>query len=98
MAYGEIAAIAEGIGAQADVTCDHQITTAIFSLFLVGALLPLQQAWMKELNQDSLDYYNDTIASKVHPELAGKAAQANQKKELDSNESDLETGNLNNLL
>ena len=98
MSYGSIEAIAEGIGAQATTTVNQQISTAVFSVGLVGSFLPLQQAWMKTLAADADTYYIDSLEAQNDPAKGALAAQVNEKQSMDTTQSDSETGSLNTLL
>jgi len=59
--YSSFEAVAEGIGAQQDATVNAQVSTACFAIFMVGAILPLQKAWVDQLNQDANTYIEDTL-------------------------------------
>ncbi len=111
--YSSLYAIAEGISAQEDANTQAQLSTALFAIFLVGGILPLQEAWMKQISEDTQIYLNDTLkvagpdipptpGGDPHkgsgPSMIPVTAMDNQQKSMDTNQSDLETGNENNLV
>lgn len=98
--YASLGAIAEGIGAQATASISTQLAVTFQAVFLIIAILPLQQAWSQAINEDVQRFaqYTAMAASPLSPEKAAAAAQANQQKILDSNQANLETGKLNTLL
>ncbi len=93
-----IIALAQGIGAQADANTDASMTTGISVITLIAAFLPLQQAWSKTLGTDAEQVYQDNLKIPGHPEQTAVVAADTQQKNIDTTQSDLETGNIDNII
>ncbi len=104
--------IASGIGEQENANLSAQMTTATQAIKLAPSISTLNQTYMEQIAEDSLNYANDTAASvevedkwvsgKPHqgqgPHMAVVAAQDNVQKDLDQKEADLHTGNVQNII
>jgi hypothetical protein len=104
--------IAAGIGEQENANLSAQIATACEAIKIAPSVAALNQAYMEQIATDSLNYANDTAASvelidkwvpgNPHagqgPHMIAVAAQDNVQKDLDQNEADLHTGNVQNII
>lgn len=93
-----IMGIAQGISAQADANTDSELTAAIAVIDLVSIFLPLQQAWSKQLSTEAENIYVDNLKVPGNPGGAAKVAADTQIRNVDSTNSDMETGNLDTII
>jgi len=105
-------AIAQSIGMQEDANLFAQIAMATEAIVYAPAIVSLNEAWMETISTLSQDYAAATDRSVVPPpdtyptnplagtgpHMAAVAAGENTKKTEAQSQSDLDTGNMNNLI
>src|SRR5579872_556136 len=90
--------IAGGISAQANANTDSQFTTSMTVIGLVTIYFALQQAFSTILNTDAENIYIANCKVPGNPAGTALVAVANQIKSNDSTTSDLETGNVDQII
>jgi activator of HSP90 ATPase len=93
-----IMGIAEGISAQASANTDTQFTASITVIDLVTIYFALQQQFSKLLSTDAENIYIANCKVPGNPAGTAIVAEATQQRNTDSTTSDLETGNVDQII
>lgn len=91
-------AVAEGIGTAASANTDSVFSTSLAIITLIAGYLPLQQAWSKVLNTDAENIFIANMEVPGNPGGAANVAAVTEQRNIDSTQSDLQTGNMDNLV
>ncbi len=90
--------VASGIAAQSNANTDSQLTAGLSVINQVSVYFALQQAFSVKLSTDAENIYIANCKAPGNPAGTAIIAAATQKRNCDSTESDLETGNIDQLI
>lgn len=90
--------VASGIAAQSNANTDSQLTAAMSVINQVSVYFALQQAFSIKLSTDAENIYIANCKAPGNPAGTALIAAATQQRNCDSTESDLETGNIDQII
>jgi hypothetical protein len=90
--------MASGIAAQSNANTDSQLTTSMTVIDLVSVYFKLQEAFSTLLSTDAENIYIANCKVPGNPAGTALVASATEQRNCDSTESDLETGNIDQII
>lgn len=90
--------VASGIAAQSNANTDSQLTAGMSVINQVSVYFALQQAFSIKLSTDAENIYIANCKAPGNPAGTALIATATQQRNCDSTESDLETGNIDQII